>query len=100
MHILTKETIPNPPKHQQNNSKWQKRKHEEDNLLMQFFTLGSSKIEVSESYFVNIVITQNDHPTYAWYVLGSIYVFFTFSPYLGIGCAGGGGGGSPKGLLM
>ena len=27
------------------------------NLLMQFFTLGSSKIEVSETYFFDIVIT-------------------------------------------
>ena len=27
------------------------------NLLMQFFTLDSSKIEVFETYFFNIVIT-------------------------------------------
>ena len=27
------------------------------NLLVQFFTLGSSKIEVLETYFLNIVIT-------------------------------------------
>ena len=27
------------------------------NLLMQFFTLGSSKIEVFETYFFDIVIT-------------------------------------------
>ena len=27
------------------------------NLLMQFFTLDSSKIEVSETYFFDIVIT-------------------------------------------
>ena len=27
------------------------------NLLMQFFTLGSSKIEVSETYFFDTVIT-------------------------------------------
>ena len=27
------------------------------NLLMQFFTLGSSKIEVSETYVFDIVIT-------------------------------------------
>ena len=27
------------------------------NLLMQFFTMGSSKIEVSETYFFDIVIT-------------------------------------------
>ena len=27
------------------------------NLLMQFFTLGSSKIDVSKTYFFDIVIT-------------------------------------------
>ena len=32
------------------------------NLLMQFFTLGSSKIKVSETYFFDIVTTQYDHP--------------------------------------
>ena len=46
------------------------------NLLMQFFTLGSLKIEVSEA-FLHTVTTQNDHPTYAWCVLGRIYVVFT-----------------------
>ena len=35
-----------------------------DNLLMQLFTLGSSKIEVFETYFIDTVITQNDHPRY------------------------------------
>ena len=43
----------------------------------QFFTLDSSKIEVSETYFFDIVITQNDHPSYVKHVLGRIYVFFT-----------------------
>ena len=46
------------------------------NLLMQFFTLGSSKIEVLETFFY-IVTTQNDHPRYAKHVKGSTYVFFT-----------------------
>ena len=46
------------------------------NLLMQFFTLDSSKIEVSETYFFDIVITQNDHPSSVKHVLGRIYVFF------------------------
>ena len=32
------------------------------NLLMQFFTLGSSKIEVSKTYFFYVVTTDNDHP--------------------------------------
>ena len=31
------------------------------NLLMQFFTLGSSKIEGSETYFFEVVTTQYDH---------------------------------------
>ena len=52
------------------------------NLLMQFFTLGSSKIEVSETYFFDTVTTHSDHPSYIEHVLGSIYVFFTLS-----GCA-------------
>ena len=47
------------------------------NLLMQFFTLDSSKIEVSETYFFDIVTTQNDHPSYVKHVLGRICVFFT-----------------------
>ena len=47
------------------------------NLLMQFFTLGSSKIEVFETYFFDTMTTQNDHPSYGKHVLGRIYVFFT-----------------------
>ena len=48
---------------------------------MQFFTLGSSKIQVSETYLFAIVTTQNDHPRYVKHVLGSIYVFFTLFGY-------------------
>ena len=33
------------------------------NLLMQFFTLDCSKIEVLETYFFDIVTTQYDHPS-------------------------------------
>ena len=47
------------------------------NLLMQFFNLNSSKIEVFETWFFDIVTTQNDHPRYVKHVLGCIYVFFT-----------------------
>ena len=54
------------------------------NLLMQFFTIGSSKIEFFETYFSEPLITQNDHPRYVKHVLGNIYMFFTF------GRAGGG----------
>ena len=58
------------------------------NLLMQLFTLGSSKIVDSETYFSYIVTTQNDHPTYVKHVLGSIYVLFTLFGYW---VRGGGG---------
>ena len=51
------------------------------NLLTQFFTLGSSKIEVFETYFFDIVTTQYDHPRYVKHVLGRIYVFFTLFGY-------------------
>ena len=47
------------------------------NLLMQFFTLGSSKIEVFETCFFYVVTTQYDHPSYVKHVLGRIYMFFT-----------------------
>ena len=47
------------------------------NLLMQFFTVGSSKLEVFEAFSFDIVTTQNDHPRYVQHVLGRIYVLFT-----------------------
>ena len=61
------------------------------NLLVQFFTPSSSKIEVFETGFFDIVTTQNDHPSDVKHVLGRIYVFFTpfgYWPHVG------GGGGS------
>ena len=64
------------------------------NLLMQFFTLGSSKIEVFETCFYDNVTTQYDHPSHVKHVSGHIYTFF--SPYLGVRS---GGGGSPRGLV-
>ena len=66
---------------------------EVQNLLMQLFTPGSSKIEVFETCFFDIVTTQNDHPSYVKHVLGRIYVFFTLFGYQ-VGGGGGGGGGS------
>ena len=51
------------------------------NLLMQLFTLGSSKIEVFETCFFDIVTTQNDHPRYVKHVLGRLYMFFTLFGY-------------------
>ena len=62
--------------------------------FMQFFTLGSSKIEVFESCFFDVVTTQNDHPKYVTHVLGCICVFFILFGYWVRG-----GGGSPKGLV-
>ena len=59
---------------------------------MRFFTLGSSKIEGSETYFFDMVTTQYDHPRYIKHVLGRIYVFFTLFGYRVQGRA-------PKGLV-
>ena len=70
------------------------------NLLMQFFNPDSSKIEVFQTCFFDIVTTQNDISSYAKHVLGRIYVF---SPYLGVRSGGGGGGvsqGTGAQLLM
>ena len=47
------------------------------NLLMQFFTPDSSKMEVFETCFFDTVITQNDHPRYVKHVLARIYVVST-----------------------
>ena len=63
---------------------------------LQFFTLGSSKMEVFETDFFDIVITQNDHARYVKHVLGRICVFFTLFGYW----ARGGGEWSPKGLVQ
>ena len=57
------------------------------NLLMQFFTLDSSKIEVFETYFFDIVITYNDHPRYVKCVLARICVVFCY-PILCVRCLG------------
>ena len=58
------------------------------NLLMQFFTLDMSKIEVFKTCFFDIVTTHYDHPSYLNHVLGRIYMFFTLFGYW----VGGGGG--------
>ena len=63
---------------------------------MQVFTPGSSKIEVFETYFFDIVTTQNDHPRYVKHVLGRIYVFFILFGYW---AGRGGGEGGQKGLV-
>ena len=56
-------------------------------LLMRFFTLGGSKVEVSEAYFFDIVTIQNDHPTYTAFLGQYLCVFHDI---LGNGSRGGG----------
>ena len=60
------------------------------NLLVQFFSLYTSKMELSETDFFDILTLQNDKISYIKHVLAPLYVFFTL-----FGC--GGGGGAPKG---
>ena len=60
------------------------------NLLMQFFTVGSSKIEVFEPYVFDILTSQYDHPSYVKHVSGRVYMVFTLFGYWPHG------GGSPK----
>ena len=62
------------------------------NLLMQFSTLGSSKMEISETDFFDTLTIQSDQISYVKPVLAPLYVFFTL-----LGCSGRGGGGGPKG---
>ena len=53
-------------------------------LLMQLFTLGNSKIEVSETYFFDILTAHNDHPNCVKHVLGRIYFFIYPTWVLGV----------------
>ena len=64
-------------------------------LLVQLFNPDSSKIEVFETCFFDIVTTQNDHSSDVKHVLGRIYVFFTLFGNQ----VRGGGGGAPRGLV-
>ena len=59
------------------------------NMLMQFFTLGGSKVAVSETYFFDIETTLFDHPRYVKCDLGRFRVFFTIFAYCAWGWAGG-----------
>ena len=59
---------------------------------MQFSSLGSSKMELSETDFFDTLTIQNDQISYVKHVLAP---FFGFPHYLGVG---GGGGGLPRGL--
>ena len=60
------------------------------NLLMQFFRLGSSKMENSKTDFFDNLTIQNDQISYAKHVVAPLYAFFTL-----FGCWGGGR--APKG---
>ena len=62
------------------------------NLLMQVFTLDSSKIEVFKTCLFDVVTNQYDHPSYLKHILGRVTCF---SPYVGVEL----GGGTPKGLV-
>ena len=64
------------------------------NLLMQFFTLDSCKIEVFKLFFLILRPPKMDHPCYVKHVSGHIWVFFTI-----LGCWVGVGWGAPKGLV-
>ena len=57
------------------------------NLLMQFSSLGSSEMEISETYLFHTLTIQNDQISYVKHVLAPLHVFFTL-----FGCGGGGGG--------
>ena len=63
------------------------------NVLMWFSSLGSSKMEISETDFFDTPTIQNDQVSYVKHVLAPVYVF---SPYLGVFL--GGRGGLPRGL--
>ena len=57
------------------------------NLLMQFSTLYSSKIEIFETNFFGILTIHNDQISYVKHALDPLHVFFTL-----FGCLDGGGG--------
>ena len=60
---------------------------------MQFSSLGSSKMEMSETDFFDTLNIQNDQISYIKHVLAPLYVLFTL-----FGCVwGGGGGGGSQG---
>ena len=64
------------------------------NLLMQFSRLSSSKLEISETDFFDILAIQNDQISYVKHVLAPLYVVFTYVVFTLFGCWWGGGGGS------
>ena len=65
------------------------------NVLMQFSSLGTSTMELSETDFVDTLAIQNDQISYIKHVLAPLYVVFTL-----FGCWGGLGGGGPGFCLV
>ena len=61
-------------------------------LLMQFSSLGSSKMEISETDFFDTLTIQKDQISHVKHVLAPFYVFFTLFGFFF------GGGGLPRGL--
>ena len=55
------------------------------NLLMQFYRLSNSKLEISKTDFFYILTIHNDQISYVNHVLAPLYLFFTL-----FGCFGGG----------
>ena len=60
---------------------------------MQFSSLGSSKMELSETDFFDTLTIQNEQISYVKHILAPLYVFFTLFGH----CFWGGGGGSQGG---
>ena len=60
---------------------------------MQLSRLSSSKIQISETDFLDTLTIQKDEMSRGKHVLAPLYVFFTL-----FGCLGGGGGGLPRGI--
>ena len=63
------------------------------NLLMQFSSFGSSKVEFSETAFFDILTIQNDQISYVKHVLAPLYVLSTLFV-----CVWGGGGRGSQGV--
>ena len=61
------------------------------NLLMQFSSLGSLKMEISEPDFFDTLTIQNDQICYVKHVLAPLYVFFTLFGCVWVWLGGGGG---------
>ena len=64
------------------------------NLLVEFSSLGNSKMEISETDFFDTFTIQNHQISYVKHVLAPLYMFVTLFWCV----AGGGGGWHPSGV--